>query len=244
MELVGLSEFMKLKCIIFDVDGTMADTERNGHRIAFNLAFKEKGLQWDWDEELYGQLLKVTGGKERMKYFQEDFLHEQILSDEDIKELHACKTRHYVELLQSGQIPLRQGVRELIEQAKESGIDVAIATTTTPVNVTTLLHATLGEGSENLFSVIAAGDVIPNKKPAPDIYIYALQKMGLDAGDCIAIEDSEAGLASSVAAGIKTVVTTNLYTKNQDFSLAEIVKPNLGDVDINLLKKLTGGNHV
>lgn len=235
---------MSLKCIIFDVDGTMADTERNGHRVAFNLAFEEKGLDWKWDEELYGKLLKVTGGKERMKYYQDDFLKQQVISDEEIKELHACKTKHYVQLLETGKIPLRQGVQNLIDQAKDSGIDVAIATTTTPINVTTLLHATLGKGSEDLFSVIAAGDVIPNKKPAPDIYDYALEKMGLKVEDCIAIEDSEAGLASSVAAGIKTIVTTNLYTKNQDFSSAELVKPNLKDVDIHLLKKITGGNHV
>ena len=143
---------MKLKCIIFDVDGTMADTERNGHRVAFNLAFAEKGLNWNWDEELYGKLLQVTGGKERIKYYQTDFLKQQVLTDEEIKDLHACKTKHYVELLQSGQIPLRSGVQELINEALQKKIKVAISTTTTPVNVTTLLHATLGKKSENLFS--------------------------------------------------------------------------------------------
>ncbi|MCB1594905.1 MAG: HAD hydrolase-like protein, partial [Xanthomonadales bacterium] len=143
---------MKLKCIIFDVDGTMADTERNGHRVAFNLAFEEHGLDWHWDEELYGKLLKITGGKERIKYYQTDFLKQDVLSDTEIKELHLCKTKHYVELLQSGKIPLRRGVKKLIDEALDENIQVAISTTTTPVNVTALLHATLGKDSEKYFT--------------------------------------------------------------------------------------------
>ncbi len=235
---------MKLKCIIFDVDGTMADTERDGHRVAFNLAFKEKGLGWYWDEALYGQLLKVTGGKERMQYYQTDFLKEEILSAEDIKQMHACKTRHYVELLQSGKIPLRQGVKRLIEQAQAENIRLAISTTTTPINVTTLLNSTLGRDAEAIFDVIAAGDIIPNKKPAPDIYYYALINLGLKAEECIAIEDSSAGLESAVAAGIKTIVTTNLYTQNQDFSKAESVHPDFSKIDTTTLNQLIGANHV
>lgn len=235
---------MKLKCIIFDVDGTMADTERNGHRVAFNLAFEEKGLNWNWDEELYGRLLKITGGKERINYYQTDFLKKQVLSDEQIKNLHACKTKHYVELLQYGKIPLRSGVKELIEQALQNNIKVAISTTTTPVNVTTLLHATLGKDSKKMFSEIAAGDIVPNKKPAPDIYLHALNNLNLRADDCIAIEDSEAGLESAVNAGIKTIITTNLYTQNQDFSKAELVTNSLAEVNLNQLINILGENHV
>ena len=235
---------MNLKCIIFDVDGTMADTERDGHRVAFNLAFKEKNLDWQWDEELYGKLLKVTGGKERMKYYQTDFLNKQLLTDDEIKGMHACKTKHYVRLLESGKIPLRQGVERLIKQAKSENIRLAISTTTTPINVSTLLKSTLGNNAEQLFDVIAAGDIIPNKKPAPDIYYYALINLGLKATECIAIEDSSAGLASSVQAGIKTIVTTNLYTENQDFSKAEVIYPNFSQINVQSLNQLIGQNHV
>ena len=167
----------------------MADTERNGHRVAFNLAFEEHGLDWHWDEELYGKLLKITGGKERIKYYQTDFLKQDVLSDTEIKELHLCKTKHYVELLQSGKIPLRRGVKKLIDEALDENIQVAISTTTTPVNVTALLHATLGKDSEKYFTDIAAGDIVPNKKPAPDIYRHALKNLNLKAEECIAIED-------------------------------------------------------
>ena len=235
---------MKLKCIIFDVDGTMADTERNGHRVAFNLAFEEHGLDWHWDEELYGKLLKITGGKERIKYYQTDFLKQDVLSDTEIKELHLCKTKHYVELLQSGKIPLRRGVKKLIDEALDENIQVAISTTTTPVNVTALLHATLGKDSEKYFTDIAAGDIVPNKKPAPDIYRHALKNLNLKAEECIAIEDSEAGLESAVNAGIKTIITTNLYTQNQDFSKAELITNSLAEVNLKQLENILGECHV
>ena len=232
---------MKLKCIIFDVDGTMADTERDGHRVAFNRAFAEKGLDWQWHEKLYGQLLKVTGGKERIKYYQSDFIKKIILNDAEIKQLHACKTKHYVELLESGKIPLRQGVKQLIEQANALGIRLAIATTTTPINVSTLLKSTLGQNSEKKFDVIAAGDIVANKKPATDIYNYTLAHLGLNASDCIAIEDSNAGLISATDAGIKTIIVSNNYTKNQDFSKAVLVKPNFAEINPNLLIQITEG---
>lgn len=235
---------MNLKCIIFDVDGTMADTERDGHRVAFNLAFVEKKLDWHWGETLYGKLLKVTGGKERMSHYQTDFLNQKTLSDDEIKRIHACKTKHYVDLLEAGKIPLRKGVERLIKQAKNENIRLAISTTTTPINVSILLKNTLGKDSEQLFDVIAAGDIIPNKKPAPDIYHYALKQLELDASECIAIEDSSAGLASAVGAGIKTVVTTNLYTEKQDFSKAQAIYPNFDKIDTQILTQLIGHNNV
>jgi len=232
---------MNLKCIIFDVDGTMADTERDGHRVAFNLAFAENDLKWVWDENLYGQLLKITGGKERIGYYQNNFLKQEVLSDDEIIQLHKCKTKHYIKLLEAGKIPLRKGVKELIEAAFKEGIRLAIATTTTPINVTTLLKSTLGENAENYFDVIAAGDIVANKKPAADIYNYTLAYLGFNANDCIAIEDSNAGLLSAAQAGIKTIVTTNGYTKNQDFSKAELVKSNCEEINTELLTQIIAG---
>ncbi len=235
---------MKLKCIIFDVDGTMADTERDGHRVAFNLAFDEKELDWHWNEALYSELLAVTGGKERMNYYQTGFLKQNILNQQEIKDLHAIKTKHYIQLLESGKIPLRKGVKDLIKVAKKQNITLAISTTTTPVNVTALLKANLGENAESLFKVIAAGDIVKHKKPAPDIYYYALKKLKLKADNCIAIEDSEAGLKSAVQAGIKTIVTTNKYTQNQDFTQAQQIHSDFSQIDTQLLKNIIGETHV
>lgn len=235
---------MPLKCLIFDVDGTMADTERDGHRVAFNLAFKEEELNWYWDEQLYGSLLKVTGGKERIKYYQSDFLKKNRLSDNKIKALHALKTQYYIALLKSGKIPLRKGVKRLIKQAQAENITLAISTTTTPINVTTLLKASLGSQGNSLFKVIATGDIVANKKPAPDIYRYTLEKLKIDKAQCLAIEDSEAGLESATQAGIKTIITTNVYTQNQDFSKAEKVYSNFSNINTQSLQEILGDNHV
>jgi HAD superfamily hydrolase (TIGR01509 family) len=221
-----------LKAIIFDVDGTLSDTERDGHRVAFNKTFREAGLNWHWSVETYGKLLEVTGGKERIRYFIEDFLtafKKPANYEEFILKLHLSKTRHYVALLRSGAIPLRPGVERLLKDAREAGLRLAIATTTTPANISTLLEATLGAESIGWFDVIAAGDIVPNKKPAPDIYVYALQKMGLAAEDCIAVEDSENGILSSTRAGLKTFITVNHYTREQPFDEALIVLDQLGE---------------
>ena len=221
-----ITSMPKLKALIFDIDGTVADTERDGHRVAFNQAFAEAGLNWHWSIETYGQLLKVTGGKERIRYFIDDFdpaFNKPADLSSFILKLHQTKTRHYVALLESGAIPLRPGVKRLIKEARAAGIKLAIATTTTPENVTALLTATLGKESISWFDVIAAGDVVANKKPAPDIYLYTLKHMELNAEDCIAFEDSENGLLSSIGAGLKTVITTNDYTRQQNFDGAALV---------------------
>jgi HAD superfamily hydrolase (TIGR01509 family) len=224
----------KLEALIFDVDGTLADTERDGHRVAFNQAFTEAGLEWDWDVELYGELLQVTGGKERIRLYIEKFLKD-FTPDEDISEfaakLHQRKTHFYLELLQSGAIPLRQGVERLIKEARAAGLRLAIATTTTPANVTYLLSATLGKESNDWFEVIAAGDIVPAKKPAPDIYNWALQQMNLSADACMALEDSFNGIKSSLAANLKTLIAVNAYTRNDDFSGAVLVLDKYGDPD-------------
>ena len=222
----------QLKALIFDVDGTLSDTERDGHRVAFNRAFDEYGMDWHWSVETYGELLAVTGGKERMRFFAEKFLDENDVPENleaKIPELHAAKTRHYTELLSTGAIPLRPGVERLITEARQRGFRLAIATTTTPENVTALLTHTLGAESIDWFEVIAAGDIVPAKKPAPDIYDYALKEMNLSADECIAFEDSANGIKSSAGANLSTIITVNDYTKDHDFSDASIVLDQMGE---------------
>lgn len=224
----------KLQALIFDVDGTLADTERDGHRVAFNRAFAEAGLDWEWSVSLYGELLAVAGGKERIRFYlnqyRPDFQQTAGL-DEFIADLHVIKIKHYTQLIAEGAIPLRPGVRRLLEEARLKGVRLAIATTAALPNVTALLEHTLGSDSRSWFEAIAAGDVVPAKKPAPDIYQYVLQVLGLEAENCLAIEDSHHGLTAACKAGLKTVVTVNEYTQDQDFSGAVLVLNHLGELD-------------
>ena len=220
----------QLKAVIFDVDGTLAETERDGHRIAFNKAFTDAKLDWHWDEALYGKLLAVTGGKERIRYFLSDFHNEAVEnSDALVLQLHAAKTIHYVALLESNAIALRPGVVRLINELRENNIRLAIATTTTPANVTALVTSTLGAEALTWFDCIAAGDIVPAKKPAPDIFDYCLEQLNLSAEECIVFEDSENGVKSSCAANLTTIVTQNSYTEKDDFSGAVTVLDQLGE---------------
>ncbi len=224
---------MALQALIFDVDGTLADTERDGHRVAFNRAFAAMGLDWFWSETLYNELLTVTGGKERIRHYVANY-HPDFKAAADFAErvarLHAAKTDAYVALLAEGRIPLRPGVLRLLTEARAQGVRLAIATTTTEANVLALLQHALGTSARSWFEVIAAGDIVAAKKPAPDIYYYVLDRLRLGADACMAFEDSENGLRAARAAGIKTVVTVNDYTQGHCFDGATIVLDHLGDV--------------
>lgn len=232
---------MTLQALIFDVDGTLADTERAGHRIAFNAAFAEAGLPWRWDEALYDELLQVTGGKERIRHYLADadrwFLARPDAPDV-IAGLHASKTGHYLRLLAEGGVRLLPGVEALVREAHRGGLRLAIATTTTPANVTALLDSTLGEEARSWFEVIGAGDVVPAKKPAPDIYRWVVDRLGLEPQQCLAVEDSGVGLAAAVAAGVPTVVVPSAHAVADDFSAAVARYPDLTAVTVGVLRDL------
>lgn len=221
-----------LRAIIFDVDGTLAETERHGHRIAFNKAFVERGLDWHWTDAEYRQLLDVAGGKERINaYADRRGVPPGAAREELVGALHAIKTAHYRALVEAGQIPLRSGVARLIREARAADIRVAIATTSSRDAVLALLRANLGSAGPGLFAVIAAADSVEAKKPAPAIYDYVLRELGLQAANAVAIEDSEHGVRAAVAAGMPVLVTVSTYTGHHDLAGAAAVVDHLGEPD-------------
>ncbi|RZN09165.1 phosphatase [Bradyrhizobium genosp. SA-3] len=212
--------------LIFDVDGTLAETEEL-HRQAFNHAFSCHGLGWEWDRAVYKDLLRVTGGKERMRAYHSRLRIAQPLADADIAELHRIKTAHYAELVETGCCHLRPGVAELLAAARERGQRLAIATTTSHGNIDALLSQALGTGWAGDFDAIVAGDDVRHKKPAPDVYLEVLARLRLTAHDCVAIEDSANGLIAASRAGIPVLITRSMFFRDDDFSHARVVLDDL-----------------
>jgi len=229
-----------LAALIFDVDGTLADTEEV-HRTAFNLAFAERGHDWQWSPAEYRGLLLVAGGKERIRAFWRS--HDPVAADSpgaesEIAALHATKTRHYEQLLADGGVPLRPGVLRLIESARAERLPVAIATTTTPANLDALLKPKLGAAWRSLFAVVRDGHTDPVKKPAPDVYLSVLRTLGIPGHRALAFEDTHNGLVAASEAGIPVVVAPTAYSEGQDFARALLVLPHLGDPDCRLERPL------
>ena len=218
---------MSLRALIFDVDGTLAETEE-AHRAAFNATFETWGLDWHWSRGLYRDLLKTTGGKERIAAFQAGLPEgARRLDDDEIAAFHKEKTRAYTDGLARGELMLRPGVGALIAAAKTTGLRLAVATTTNRPNVEALCQCCWGMAAETVFDVIAAGDEVAAKKPAADVFELALARLGLGPEFAVAFEDSRNGVLSAKAAGLRVVVTPGAYTEAEDFGAADWVVPSL-----------------
>ncbi len=224
----------KLKAIFFDMDGTIVDTEKDGHRVAFNEAFKRAGIKAFWNVEQYHSLLQIAGGKERMNfYFQNDgkeYLPAGLSIDDFVQQLHLLKTEVFISLIENGKLPLRPGIERIMKEANEKGISIGICSTSNEKAVKTIVSNML---SDIKIDLILAGDVVTKKKPDPEIYLLALQKTGLSAGEVVVIEDSENGVIAGKEAGIKVLATVNEYTKNENLERADAVFTCLGDGNEN-----------
>jgi HAD superfamily hydrolase (TIGR01509 family) len=235
----------QFKALIFDCDGVLAETERDGHRVAFNKTFADRGYGIEWDVTLYKELLKVGGGKERMRHFFEQTSWPQGTADKDvlIKGLHTAKTNCYMQMVESGQLPLRPGVARLVDEAIAADVKLAVCSTSNERAVNAVVDTLLGHERKARFDVILAGDVVSKKKPDPEIYTLALERLRLEPAECVVIEDNRNGLLAAKGAGIYCVVTTNGYTQDEDFSEADLVVPELGDspnvrVDLATLRNI------
>ena len=234
-----------LQALIFDVDGTLADTE-NAHRAAFNAAFAEVGLDWHWDVALYTRLLDVAGGKERIAHYWHtvDPAEARTLRAKNLAlRIHDIKTRLYKEQIEGGRLPLRPGVQRLISEAHDAGLPMAIASTTTPANIDALLRTPFGSDWRALFKAVCDGASVSRRKPAPDVYHAALRGLDLPGYACIAFEDSENGLRAATAAGIPAIVTPTAYTALHSFGDALLVLPHLGDPGQPLGQHIAGADH-
>jgi len=222
--------------LIFDCDGVLADTELYGHLPAFNEMWRKLDVPWQWSKAQYGEKLKIGGGKERMAslFTDADFRARVTAPDgEDERKAlialwHREKTAIYERIIQAGEIPPRPGIRRLSEEARKAGWRLAVASTSAPAAVEAVLKHAVGEELAREFLVLS-GDIVPKKKPAPDIYNLALDRLQVPAGDCIAIEDSRNGMLAAVAAHIPVMVTISSYTSNEDFHEAALVVDSLGD---------------
>ncbi|MEK0432336.1 MAG: hypothetical protein RL700_543 [Pseudomonadota bacterium] len=230
-----------LKALVFDVDGTLADTEM-AHMDAFNHAFAAEGLDWHWDVETYTRLLEISGGKERMMHYWKQ-VHPDIKDidggglKDTIDRLHTMKSAAYENAVQSYAVQLRPGVLRLIQSAHQAGLRLAIATTTSPVNIAVLLRNAIGPDWKSLFTVIEDASTAPNKKPHPQVYNQTLSRLGLAGKDCLAFEDSSNGLRAAISAGLPVLVTPNSFTAHHDFTGALKVLPDLSQVSVDLLRE-------
>jgi HAD superfamily hydrolase (TIGR01509 family) len=234
-----------MKALIFDCDGVLVDTERDGHRVAFNRAFAESGIRTEWDVKLYGELLKVAGGKERMKhYFDIKGWPPGKTAETLIPELHKKKTAIFTALVAGGSLPLRPGVAHIVDEAHAVGIRLGVCTTSDPKSIDGVLDL-LGPKRKSYFEIVLAGDIVAKKKPSPDIYLLAKERLGLEARECVVIEDSRNGLLAAIGAGMPCLITKSAYTQNEDFREAARVVPELGDppkalVTLNDLQDIAG----
>ena len=230
-----------LQALIFDVDGTLADTE-SAHRAAFNQAFAELGLGWEWDEALYTELLTISGGKERILHYWR-LAHPDIKAlsgqalQETIARIHELKTAAYERAVNDGEVGLRPGVLRLMDEALAEGLQLAIATTTSPVNIAALLRHAVGPDWRMNFTAIGDASTAPIKKPHPQVYLQMLAALQLAPASCLAFEDSSNGLQSATATGLATVITPTRYTAHHDFSAALRVVPDLSQVNLPQLRQ-------
>jgi HAD superfamily hydrolase (TIGR01509 family) len=234
-----------LEALIFDLDGTLADTEET-HRQAFNAAFIEFELWWDWGPQRYAELLKISGGKERiLRYIDTLGLAgaERARLAELVPAIHRVKTRIYTELLEQGRRPFRPGVAKLLKSAGEAGLKLAIASTSSAASIEALLRANLAREPHVVFNAIACADQVREKKPSPEIYQLVLASLHLPASSCVAFEDSVNGLRAAKSAGLATVVTPTRWNAGQDFSGADLLLNSLEEIDVPRLERLLGEAH-
>jgi len=235
----------ELRALVFDCDGVLAETERDGHRVAFNRTFAARGYDFEWDAAVYKELVKIGGGKERMKHFFDQTSWPAGTSDKDalIKELHKLKTDYYTQIIESGELPLRPGVARLVDEAVAAGVKLAVCSTSNEKAVHTVVEKLLGPARKAKFDVILAGDVVSKKKPDPEIYTLALERLRLKPTECVVVEDNRNGLLAAKGAGIHCLVTTHGYTEDEDFREADLVVSELGDppsvqVDLATIRRL------
>ena len=224
-----------MEALIFDCDGVLVDTERDGHRIAFNMAFANKGIDVVWSIEEYKKLLKVAGGKERMKYyFDENGWPGQFDDQEElIFSLHKQKTQFFMQLIESGALPLRPGIKRIVDEAITHNLKLAVCSTSNEKSVRLIVELLLGKKRASNFQAILAGDIVTRKKPDPEIYNLCIEKLNINPQDCMVIEDSRNGLMAAKSANFNCLITTNGYTADENFTEADILVNELGD-DLNI----------
>eukprot|EP00931_Biecheleriopsis_adriatica_P119686 TRINITY_DN948_c0_g1_i1.p1 TRINITY_DN948_c0_g1~~TRINITY_DN948_c0_g1_i1.p1 ORF type:complete len:413 (+),score=113.29 TRINITY_DN948_c0_g1_i1:29-1240(+) len=222
--------------LLLDCDGTLVETERDGHRVAFNKAFKEKGFDIEWDVELYGELLTTGGGKERMTRYFTDINPDAWTDSEPpskshpvIMELHELKTKLFMDIVKSGELPLRPGMKELLTAATKAGWKLAVCSTSNEASVTAVVETMLPDFAGSM--AIYAGDIVSAKKPDPAVYQLACKELGLAPMKCVVVEDTAIGAQAGKAAGMKVVVTKSVYSANEEFGDADLVVESAEEVD-------------